>query len=312
MNEEPNPPATPLATPPTTPPAADPKPASDPPALAADPKPKESDVKPDWPDDWRDKFASKAKAEDREKLSRRLARFASPDNVLASYLDLERKMSQGSLKPTLADGATDEEVASFRKAWGIPEKPEEYGIAFPEGIDVTDADKADLSEFAAAAHKMHVPTAQAKGLADWYFALRAKAEQQLYDAAHELTINNRAAIKAEFGKEYDRNVRIAKADLTAVLGAPERAEALVGLTLSDGTKLGDHPEFIRYAVAQALKGADETTLVTSDLDASGKSVDDAYRAALDLKFTDPKTYHSESHQKKLATLAAAKARKKAA
>ncbi len=114
-------------------------------------------------------------------------------------------------------------------------------------------------------------------------------------------------MKAEFGKDYDRNVRLAKADLSSSVTA-EKAEALVGITLADGTKLGDHPDFIRYVVAKALAGADEGALITSDVNAGGQSLDDAWKAAIDLKFTDPKAYHSDSHQKKLQGLAAAKAR----
>ncbi len=287
---------------PATPAAATPAPAPAPEPVVAS----------DYPDDWRDKFVSKAKAEDREKLTKRLARFASPENVLASYLDLEKKVSAGTLKPTLGENANDEDVASFRKSWGIPDKPEEYGIAFPEAFkDITDADKAELGEFMATAHKLNAPAPVAKGMAEWYFAMREKAIQQEYDAAYQTTINRKAEIKAEYGRDSDRNLKLASEHLSQELTA-ERTKSLIDLVLTDGTRLGDHPEFVRYVVQQALKNADATTLVTSDLTGSGQSFDEAYRAALDLKFTDPKAYHSDGHQKKLATLAAAKAKQKAA
>ncbi len=303
----------PAAAPAAAPPAA----SSTPPASispAAPETPSEKPVASDWPDDWRDKFAAKAKPEDREKLSKRLARFASPDNVLSSYLDLDRKMSAGEIKPSaLTENATPEEAAAFRKAWSVPEKPEEYALAFPESMkdSIGEADKAELNEFMATAHKMNTPAPIAKGLADWYFAQREKAVQQEYDQAIEKTVNYKSEIKAEFGKDYNRNITMAKAELASVITA-ERAGKLTDITLSDGTKLGDHPEFVRYVVASALKGADETALVNSDLTSAGKSFDEAYREAINLKFTDPKAYHSEGHQKKLQTLAAAKAKQKAA
>jgi hypothetical protein len=299
MAEEP---ATPPAPPEPAPPPA-PAPAPTPPTPPAP----AAEVTPDWPEDWRDRFVAKAKVEEREKLSKRLARFASPDNVLSSYLDLDRRVSQGNLKPVLDPSASEEEVAAFRKQWGVPDKIEDYGIAFPDTLEVGESEQAELNEFLTAAQKINAPPEIVKGITGWYFEQREKQEQAAYDQAVETTVNYRAQIKAEYGRDFDRNVRLAKAELNASLGSPERVEGLIGLTLNDGTKLGDHPDFIRYVVQHALSSADERDLVQSELSGSGMSLDQTYQQALDLKFTDPKQYHSEAHQKRLQQLASAKA-----
>lgn len=252
---------------------------------------------PDWPDDWRDRFLRKAKPDEREKLGKRLNRFTSPDNVLSSYLELERKQSSGALKPALADDAAPEDVEAYRKAWGVPESPDGYGLTFPEGLEASDSDKADLAEFAKVAHGMNAPPHVVKGMAETYFAMQERAMQDMYDAAHNQTINHTAELKAEYGRDFTRNVNIAKGYLASTVGAVG-ADDLVSLTLADGTKLGDNPLFVRLAVSSGLATADDEALVTSDLNTGGKTLEDQWRESLDLAGTDPKKFHSEEHQKR--------------
>lgn len=269
-------------------------------AAGADPA-----VEPDWRDDWRERIVAKLPAAERDKELHRLRRFASPENLYRSTRELERKISSGVLKPALGEDATPEEVSAFRKAWGVPETPDDYGLTFPEGIEATEADKAELAEFAQVAHAHNAPPAMVKGMVEKYFAMQERANQQMYEAAQEMTLNRKAEVMAEMGRDFNRNVRLAKADLVSVMGSPEKAEALVSLTLADGTKLADHPDFIRYAVGSALRSADDEALVTSDLSTSGKSLQDAWNASLDMQATDPEKFHSEEHQARHKRLAAA-------
>lgn len=297
-----------------------PEPAIDPaakavdPPLAPSPEPApEPAVEPTWRDDWRDALISKLPEAERDKETKRLARFQSPENVYRSLRELEKRMSSGMLKPTLAEGATEAEVAEYRKANGIPTEatPESYGIKFPEGYQPNDADKADVSEFVAEMHKDNVPPALVQKVFGRYLAVKEKAEQQLFEAAQQQTINYKAELKAEFGREFDRNVRLGNSHLVQAVGE-DQAKAFMAMTLADGTKLGDNPAFVRYIVAQALSTADEAALATSEFADNGKSIDDQYKEALALRFTDSKKYNSAEHQEKLMKLGARKAAKQAA
>ena len=268
----------------------------------ADPAATEAEkiAEPTWPDDWRERLAGDDEAE-----LKRLRRYQSFENFAKANRDLANQVKAGQLRRhALPENASDSEVADYRKAWGIPEKPEDYGVAFPEGMQVSDADKADLAEFTKVAHDMNAPPALVKGMADWYFGLQERSMQQMYDAAQEQTINRRAEVKAEMGRDFDRNVRLAKADLASVVSA-EKAEELVSLTLADGTKLGDHPDFIRYAVGAALRNADDEALVTSDLNVSGKTLEEQWRESLAVMNDDPKKFHTPEHQARHQMLAKA-------
>lgn len=297
------------ADPKITPPAVAAAPAADPPAQTAQPDPPaEPAVPSDWPDDWRDRFTKKAPVPEREKLQKRLSRFTSPDNVLSSYLELERKLSAGQLKPVLPEGASEEEVKSYRKSVGIPDEatPEAYGVTWPENFEASEADQADLKDFVGVLHSKNVPPAVAQDLWKFYQGVREKAEGQMYEAAQNRTVEHRSEIRAEFGRDFERNLRAGNAFLASHIGE-EKAKSLTSATLADGTKLGDHPDFVRLFVGAALKTSDDAEMARAEVD-SGQSVNDAYEAMLEVRYTDPKKYNSIDFQQKLMRLAASKAK----
>lgn len=251
-----------------------------------------------WPDDWRDRFAG-----DDDKLRSRLGRFSSPDSIFKSFLAAEKKIAGGLAKPPLPENATADELAAWRKDNGIPETAEGYVFKAPEGVELTDEDKSEIAYFQSAFHEMNLPPDSAGKLFDAYFQRRVELEQDLREAARETTVTQRAELRAEYGKEYGRNISLAKNWLDGVMGA-EKREALVDVTLADGTKLGDHPEFVRMTVQAGLANAGDDVLAEAEFGSSGVSLDEQYREALDLKFTDPAKYHSKEHQDKLLKLAA--------
>lgn len=296
-SQEPNP-----APPPSPAPAPSPPPAAEP-----------APVDATWRDDWREQMVAKLPEAEREKELTRLRRYSSPENVYKSHRELEKRVSTGMLKPTLADGATEAEVAEYRKANGIPDAatPEAYGITFPQGYEPNDADKADVSGFVAKMHAKNVPPGVVKEVWGEYLAIKEKAEQQLYEAAQQTTINYKAELKAEWGRDFDKNARLGNAHLVQAVGE-DQAKSFMAMTLADGTKLGDNPAFVRYIVSQAMATMDDAALVTSEFADNGKSIDDQYKAAIALKFTDPKAYNEPQHQEKLMKLAGLRAGKKAA
>ncbi|MEL6204117.1 MAG: hypothetical protein AAFR47_02230 [Pseudomonadota bacterium] len=259
-----------------------------------------------WPDDWRDRLSKGD-----EKTAARLRRFASPDNLVRALMEQDKKISAGAFKAALPENPSDKEIADYRKAHGVPDEgtAEAYGLKFAEGVEVTEAQTAQLNAFAAEAHKQNVPPAAVNSLWAWYQGQNETMEQAAYDAAQLKTEESRVELRTEYGKEYKRHTQMA--DNFMAKHGGEKAAEIVGLTLADGTKLGDHPDFVRMMVNASLATSDDAALVTADL-ASGENLDGAYQAALDLKFTDSKKYHSPEHQEKLKRMAAAKAKRQAA
>lgn len=242
------------APPPADPPPSAPPPAPDPGAAPppeakgappeADPKPPEGDppVEPTWPERWREEMAG----DDAEYL-RWLKRFNSPANVGKSAWNGHQKLTSGKLMAQLGDDATPEEVAAYRKQAGIPETPEGYDFKAPEGLQITDADKAVIDAMKPAFHELNIPPKQAEALVNRVLAMNADTVQHLYESARDKTTTQRAEIMAELGNEFKPALRVAESWMDQTIG-PERRGALVELTLADGTKLGDHPDFVRLWV----------------------------------------------------------------
>ena len=253
----------------------------------------DADDKGSWPDDWREKLAGSD-----DKMLARLRRFGSVNGVLRAYTELEKKVSGGGLKKTLSERPTAEELASFRKENGIPEAPEGYEIKVPDGTDKSV--KAGMDAFAKEMHSINAPPAIVRAAADLYLRAEEKAEQERYDFAQKQTIENKATLKAEFGREYDAETRRANSLLVSTLG--EGAKDFMATTLADGTKLGDNPAFVRFAAQVARVVADDGILVAEEGGSRGTSMKDEYDGLMSLMTTDYKKYNSEPTQKRLTEL----------
>ena len=116
-----------------------------------------------WPEDWRDKFAG-----DDEKLLGRLKRFAGPENVVKSWLNAEKKISSGQMRFDLPENPTDEDLASYREANGIPGDWTEYSTDLPEGVVFGDEDKAVIDAFLESAHGANMPQEYVTPALQWY------------------------------------------------------------------------------------------------------------------------------------------------
>ena len=280
--ETPETPATPAA-PPTMADGADTKPA------AAE----QAKIEAKWRDDWREALA----AGDEEAMTR-LRRFGSPEGVFKSWKEMERKLSSGEYKPaSLPENANEADIAKYRKAIGVPDSPDGYGITPPEDFDEGEAET--FKEFMAEMHSSHLPTDKMQKVAESYFKFREQEAQRAYEHAVETTTNQRAEIRAEMGRDFSRNTSLANADLVATLGE-DKASGLTALTLANGTKLGDHPDFVRYATAKALASADDEMLVTSQVQSNGgKSIDAQIEDIRNLMFgseQDRAKFHSHDVQ----------------
>lgn len=248
-----------------------------------------------------------------EKAMATLRRFTSPETLHRSYNEWRSKVSAGELKPVLGKEFTPEDVANYRKAWDIPEAPDKYGVEFPkvEGWEPSEADKADLKSFLEGAHAAHIPRSQAQAMVNKYLEIRQAGEQQMREAAIDKTVEQQSTIRAEWGKDWKMNANMIKADLEKVLGKDE-AVGLVDLVLSDGTVLGNHPAFLRYAAQAARRTVDDSAFAMAESKFAGTDPEARMRELNALQDTDLPKWRSNEVQDELMSLANIIARKRAA
>jgi hypothetical protein len=137
-----------------------------------------------------------------EKAKATLANYQDFQTLANSHLDLLRiSREKGGVKP-LTPESTPEEVASFRKAMGIPDKPYEFPKPdkLPDGVTWND----DMAKsFGQWAQENNLNPAQAKGVLDLHAKFVAEDSQKHAEALQtqraELLTREKAALREQFG-----------------------------------------------------------------------------------------------------------------
>jgi hypothetical protein len=203
----------------------------------------------DWPEDWRDKMSAK----DADAL-KALERYKSPADVAKALREAQKKISSGQQRPALPKDATEEQIAEFRKEIGVPDKPEGYLDALPNGLVIGENDKAIAGSFLAAAHASNMPPEHVGEALGWYYTLQEETASAEAQYVKDFRMKSQDELRAEWGPEFRGNINsgMALLDTAPVMedGTPFK-NAMMGARLEDGSLMGDHPDFLRWIVGLA-------------------------------------------------------------
>ena len=170
-------------------------------------------------------------------------RLATPADAVKVALDF-RKQNSGMIRVPGKD-ATPEDKAKFNKAIGVPETVE--GYKFELGREPTDADKAIQGSLAKIALESGVPASAMSALSKAVAELAGAQKAEENRVAVEARAANEAALRKEWGADYERNKTLATRAVQAfgeVKSHPEVIE-FFDKTMVNGQKLGDHPIMVR-------------------------------------------------------------------
>lgn len=203
----------------------------------------------DWPDDWRKKMSG----ED-EKAIKALERYQSPADVAKALRDAQNLIRSGKVKDALPENPTDEQIAAWRKDNGIPEAPDGYLEALPDGLVIGDEDKDLVGGFLESAHAKNMNPEQVASAINWYYEEQEKQVTAQIEADRAFRKDAEDALRGEWGGEYRANVNAIANFLssTPVLSEGEDGEkitlgaALMDARLPDGTKVGDNPHTAKF------------------------------------------------------------------
>ena len=180
------------------------------------------------------------------------------DDALKSYTELE-KMSSGRVKmPTPESSA--EEIRAFYQKTGCPENPEGYEVKVPEGAEAF-RDEGTEKALAMVAHEQGV-SKQA------FETIVGKFYEQQADALRVGMEQGTAALKEEFGDNYDESIKIAQ----RMCG--ECSEEFQELMTTTG--LGNNPIMIKEFLALGKKTLSDTLIKGENVDPDAKSYKPAY------------------------------------
>lgn len=151
-------------------------------------------------------------------------------------------------EPFLAALPEEGDAEGWGSVWsklGRPESADGYELPVPEG---------DSGEFAGAASskmfELGVSKKQAQGIAEWFNSHQAQAMEQFNQQREQQATENVAAIRKEWGGNYDANLATANKAISAYL-PPEAIQALAE------SGLGTNPHIVKafHKIGQSLSEA---------------------------------------------------------
>lgn len=239
----------------------------DPPAVGAPKTEPKGEPKGDFPDDWRERLAGG----DEKKLAQ-LKRYSSLATWSEAGFAARQKISSGEYKRALAADAPEEEIKAWRAENGIPAEPGEYLKHLPDGLAIGDAEKPLYDKYLAQMHGLNADPktvagsiAAFKAIEEDILAAQVAADRTFWTGAED-------ALRSEWGGEYRANINVYSNFLDSLpdgLGKMIQADA----RFADGTKLKDHPAFIKAMVGLALELNPAGTVVPAGTD-QAKTIED--------------------------------------
>ncbi len=170
-------------------------------------------------------------------------RLATPADAVKVALDLRKANS--SMVRVPGKDASAEDKAKFNKAIGVPETVE--GYKFDIGREPTETDKAIQGNLAKIAFENGIPATAMTALSRAVSELATSAKAEENRVAVEARAANEAALRKEWGADYEANKTLASRAVQAfgeVKSHPEVVE-FFDKTMVNGQKLGDHPVMVR-------------------------------------------------------------------
>ncbi len=184
-----------------------------------------------WPRDWRETTAAAIGAGDERivaKELRRLQRFADPTGIYGQARALEARFSEGGLVRVPGARATAEEIAAYRRATGVPEKPSDYfdRLRLASGVVIGTADRPMAESFAAAVHPAGATPEVVSAALDWYYRHETEQAAALDEADESYRQESERTLRAELGPAFQRKInRVAALFADAAGGADPRTAA---------------------------------------------------------------------------------------
>ena len=155
-------------------------------------------------------------------------------NLGLSFVNAQRLI--GADKIPLPKNPTEDDLNNIYSKLGRPDEPSGYAIQ-ADGQILTEG---DVNTYTDIAHKLGLSKAQANGILDYYrSSIQQTTEAMSKDAQQEKQMIEES-LKAEWGANYDAKVNQANRAVADIAG-----EDLLNMVLEDGTKVGNHPAFIK-------------------------------------------------------------------
>ena len=186
-----------------------------------------------------------------------IEKFTEIDALAKSYINATKMIGQDKIViPTKNSGqeAWDEAYAKL----GRPESADKYN--FDVKSEIVNMDENAIKSFAEQSHKLGLNNKQAAGILDFYKNNMEGSAQQAKIDTQTAQAQSEQELRQEWGRDFEGKVKQAGALAKANIN-PE----ILDMTLSNGIRLGDHPEIIKgFAKIAGMMSEDKIVATESE------------------------------------------------
>lgn len=240
-----------------------------------------------------------------ENLLKSLERYKSTDAISKAFKEARNAAKNAGKPVALSDKSTPEEVKAYREVYGIPDDVAAYPGDFRQDFKPSDADKAILGEFKTAMHSKNVPPAAAAAALEWYQDFATAQQQELDGNLVKVAKETQAALRSEWGGEYDGNLGAVRELMTTHLGK-EGFDSMMELRMMDGSRLQDHPGFVKMMAQVSTDFYGSNAIFNGDIETTGKTIEGKLEEFRKMQLENPEKYNSHAVQEQVANLYAQK------
>lgn len=250
--------------------------------------------------DWRSEALKGVDSDDAKKFGKQLEKFESIGTMAASYRDMQKQFDNRVAIPG-AD-ASDEDKDAFAAKMGWVEDAAKYAEGFERPEFATqllteDGAKATEEMFFNAMHEARMPAQYASMAASQYYALMEQQELAKEEQAEVMEKASEAALREDWGKDYDANMQLAKRFAEHV-----GAEDLLDIRLESGGTIGSLAPLVRAIAAAGRSNFEESQITPATMTTEQRSTLQEEYDGMIAKSGTPE-YQTQRFQAKLQAVA---------
>ena len=214
-----------------------------------------------------------------------IEKFTEIDALAKSYINATKMIGQDKVViPT--NNSTEEHWDEVYAKLGRPESADKYTLDAKS--EVVNFDDNAIKSFAEQSHKLGLNNKQAQGILEFYKNNMEGTAQQSKIDTETAQAQAEQQLRQEWGRDFDGKVKQAGALAKANIN-PE----VLDMTLSNGTRLGDHPEVIKgFAKIASMMQEDKIVATESENVDTTKDLESEISAIMNDK-NHP--YHIKGH-----------------
>jgi hypothetical protein len=184
-----------------------------------------------------------------------IEKFTEIDALAKSYINATRMIGQDKIVVPNKNSTEEVWEEAYEKL-GRPETPDQYNLNFKS--DVVTIDDSAIKSFAEQSHKLGLNSKQAEGVLNFYKNNMEGIAQQSKIDTETAQAQSEQVLRQEWGRDFDAKVKQAGAIAKANINSE-----VLDMTLSNGTRLGDHPEIIK-GFAKIASMMSEDKIITTE------------------------------------------------